>query len=113
MGCLAGVPHRRVAPLHSRQLLEQLATRGVKHFLAQLQNATDEDQLVRRAETGLEEIFQARADLSLDPGRPMALDFQVEQELTIGDPTAPAGTIRMSSRNNHRPYFLLLLREVQ
>ena len=87
---------------------------AVKHFLAGIQSATEEESLVREAESRLQEIFHAPARVLLgDPGpvrpsaevRACAGAEEADLEIVIGRDAARAGVIRLGRRATQIPFF--------
>lgn len=87
---------------------------AVKHFLSGLRSATNEAQLVERAEQGLTEIFDAQACVRLSGASNVSaapLDgsdgpgFPVVQEADVRSGDARTGRILMGRRSNEAPYF--------
>ena len=87
---------------------------AVKHFLTGIQSATEEESLVREAESRLQEIFHAPARVLLgDAGlvrRPAeegacAGTPESDLEISIGRGAARAGVIRLGRRASQVPFF--------
>jgi signal transduction histidine kinase len=78
---------------------------AVKHFLAGLQSATNERELVERAERGLGEIFRAPSRIDLGLRRAPSLDFDCVLNMPIRVDGRDVGAILMGRRARHIPYF--------
>ncbi len=77
---------------------------AVTHFLAGLQSATNEDQLVERAEQGLAEIFDAEVRVQLSPAQ-TPQSFVVVQQVDMRPTDPDAGRILLGARASEAPYF--------
>jgi GAF domain-containing protein len=80
-------------------------TEAIKEFLGGLPSATDEAELVRRAEAGLSRIFNApvRIDLELRTAPP--LEFDCLLDIPIRTETRQVGAILLGRRSTPAPYF--------
>jgi signal transduction histidine kinase len=77
---------------------------AVTRFLAELRSATNEGQLVERAEQGLAGIFDAEVRVQLSP--PQAPPpFVVVEEVEMRPGDAAAGRILLGARASEAPYF--------
>jgi hypothetical protein len=93
------------ATLDRRWLGRRFTTvEAVKHFLAGLRSAANEEQLIERAEQSLSEIFDATVEVQLRPDA-NAPSFHVAQEVAIRPGEASLGRILMSQRASEAPYF--------
>jgi signal transduction histidine kinase len=77
---------------------------GLKAFLASLQQATNEAQLVERAAAGLSEIFRAPARVVLGDGDDEA-GFEIAIEAPFGFGGNRLGRLVLGPRANHLPWF--------
>ncbi len=77
---------------------------AVKHFLSGLQEATTEAQLTAGAETGLSDIFQARAEVVSGSAAGVS-DASVAILAPIRRGGRIDGWIRLGRRRNGKPYF--------
>jgi two-component sensor histidine kinase len=78
---------------------------AVKRFLSGLQSATNEPELVRRAERGLSEIFQAPSSIRLELSGAPSLDFDCVLDRPVRSEGRDVGAILMGRRSNHAPYY--------
>lgn len=79
---------------------------AVQFFLAQMQKATSERELVEKAEEGLSQIFQAPVHIYLTlSGRQKESDFERREEIEIPSYGHLGGKIIMGERQNRTPYF--------
>ena len=93
------------ATLDRRWLGRRFTTvEAVTHFLAGLRSATNEQQLVERAEQGLAEIFDAEVRVQLSPAHDPP-SFPVVQEMDMQPGDTSAGRVLMSARASEAPYF--------
>ena len=76
---------------------------AVKHFLGTLRSATTEALLIDRAQTGLEEIFGAKATVLL--GTSDAPGISVAQEVPVRSGDRVVGRFLMGTRLSEAPYF--------
>jgi signal transduction histidine kinase len=76
---------------------------AVKHFLGTLRSATTEARLIDRAQTGLEEIFGAKATVLL--GAADAPGVPVAQEVPVRSGDRIVGRFLMGTRLSEAPYF--------
>ena len=76
---------------------------AVKHFLGTLRSATTEALLIDRAQTGLEEIFGAKATVLL--GASDAPGIPVAQEIPVRSGDRIVGRFLMGPRLSEAPYF--------
>ena len=77
---------------------------AVTHFLAGLRSATNEDQLIERAEQGLAEIFDAEVRVQLSPAQTPP-SFVVVQQVDMRPTDPDAGRILLGARASEAPYF--------
>ncbi len=85
---------------------------AVKHFLAGIQSATEEESLVREAEARLQEIFHAPARVLLGDAAVVPRSDEAEAcaketdlEISIGRGAARAGVFRLGRRGTQIPFF--------
>ena len=78
---------------------------AVKRFLSGLQSATDEADLVERAQRGLSAIFHAPARIVLELAEAPRNDFERVQEVPIVSDGVAVGVILMGHRDSQMPYF--------
>ncbi|HEU5179193.1 MAG TPA: histidine kinase [Candidatus Polarisedimenticolia bacterium] len=84
---------------------------AVKHFLAGIQSATEEESLVREAESRLQEIFHAPARVLLGDATAQRSDEagacakEADLEISIGRGADRAGVIRLGRRATQIPFF--------
>ena len=79
------------------------AVDAVKHFIGSLRSATTEDQLRQQARRGLEEIFDAKADVLLGDGT--AATATGEQDIPVRSDERTVGRFVMGPRASDAPYF--------
>lgn len=100
--------HRRLGAWLDRIWLgrQYSAAAATKRFLAQVQSADGQEEILKRVESSLAEIFQAPVEVVPDPTRAnprsdldSALDLPVELEGRV------QALIRMGERRNRMPYF--------
>ena len=105
VGILPWLHDRLAATLDRRWLGRRFSTvDAVKRFFNELHPATDEAQLVARAEASLAEIFAAPARVQLGPAAE-APGFTVAQQVSIPGPGRDAGRVLLGTRASEAPYF--------
>jgi hypothetical protein len=96
----------RVSAVLDRRWLGRRFTtvEAVTHFLAELRSATNEDQLVERAERGLAEIFDAEVRVQLSPAQTPP-SFAVVEQVDLRPDDSSAGRVLLGARVSEAPYF--------
>jgi anti-sigma regulatory factor (Ser/Thr protein kinase) len=97
--------NRHVADTLDRRWLGRryTAVDAVKHFIGSLRSATTEEQLRQRAQSGLEEIFGAKADVLV--GDATTAGATSEQEILVRSGDRIVGRFVMGPRASDAPYF--------
>jgi signal transduction histidine kinase len=97
--------NRHVADTLDRRWLGRryTAVDAVKHFIGSLRSATTEEQLRQHAQSGLEEIFGAKADVLV--GEATTAAATAEQEILVHSGDRIVGRFIMGPRASDAPYF--------
>jgi len=79
---------------------------AIKFFLEGVQQVTSAEELARKAENRISQIFQAPVRIRLK-GNPVGIDDElpVVQEIPIPPHGESTGVLLLGSRRNHTPYF--------
>lgn len=77
---------------------------AIERFLSDVQDATDEQELIARAETGLATVFGAPARIELGI-REAGGDFEAAVERPIRSGGRASGLVLIGPRNNQAPFF--------
>lgn len=99
--------HARIGGFLDRRWLGRRYTGvgAVQRVLSGLRGATSEQELVRRAEAGLAEIFQAPARVDLSLREAPDAEFDCVQQVPLRQGGAAVGAVLLGRRANDVPYF--------
>ena len=78
---------------------------AVKQFLSSVQSATNERQLIDRAEDGISTIFRAPTSIDVTSGERSAHQFESKLDVPIPGGHGRVGVMRLGRRPNGAPFF--------